>query len=61
MVDLAVIIVSWNTKALVIQAVESLLADLLSSRLQAQVVVVDSASADGTRHRHCDQLSPPSR
>jgi N-acetylglucosaminyl-diphospho-decaprenol L-rhamnosyltransferase len=48
MVDLAVIIVSWNTKALVIQAVESLLADLLPSGLQAQVVVVDSASADGT-------------
>ncbi|MBL8156179.1 MAG: glycosyltransferase, partial [Anaerolineae bacterium] len=46
--DLAVIIVTWNVRELVIDALRTLLDDLAISGLQAQVVVVDSASHDGT-------------
>ncbi len=46
--DLAVIIVSWNVRDLVIEALRSLFADLDSSGLRAQVLLVDSASTDGT-------------
>jgi hypothetical protein len=46
--DLAVIIVTWNVRELIIDALRTLLEDLSSSGLQAQVVVVDSASHDGT-------------
>ncbi len=47
-VDLAVIIVSWNVRAQVLEALRSLNADLEASRLQARVLLVDSASSDGT-------------
>lgn len=47
-VDLAVIIVSWNVQALVLDALRSLYADLETSRLRARVLLVDSASSDGT-------------
>ncbi|HYO87112.1 MAG TPA: glycosyltransferase family 2 protein [Candidatus Limnocylindrales bacterium] len=46
--DLAVIIVSWNVRALVLEALNSLYADLDASGLHAQVLLVDSASSDGT-------------
>ncbi len=46
--DLAVIIVTWNVRELVIEALRTLLDDLSTSGLQAQVIVVDSASHDGT-------------
>jgi hypothetical protein len=46
--DLGVVIVTWNVRALVLNAVDSLLADLRTSQLAARVVVVDSASSDGT-------------
>lgn len=46
--DLAVIIVSWNVRDQVIEALRSLYADLESSGLRARVLLVDSASGDGT-------------
>jgi hypothetical protein len=48
MTDLAVIIVTWNVRALVLDALRSLYADLAEARLSASVHVVDSASEDGT-------------
>lgn len=44
--DLAIIIVSWNVKALVLKNLEALRQALVG--LSVQVVVVDNASADGT-------------
>lgn len=46
--DLAVVIVTWNVRDLVLDCLKSLYADLEQSGLSAEVVVVDSASADGT-------------
>lgn len=46
--DLAVVIVTWNVKDLVLQALQSLYDDLATSGLSATVYVVDSASSDGT-------------
>lgn len=48
MPDLAVIIVTWNVRHLVLEALRTLYADLQESGLEADVYVVDSASADGT-------------
>lgn len=48
MTDLAVIIVTWNTRSLTLEALRSLFIDLDSSGLDAAVYVVDSASSDGT-------------
>jgi GT2 family glycosyltransferase len=45
---LAVIIVTWNTRDLTLQALRSLFADLEASDLAADVYVVDNASTDGT-------------
>lgn len=46
--DLAVVIVSWNTRDLTLDAVRTLLADLDSHGPQAEVWVVDNASSDGS-------------
>ena len=46
MLDLAVIIVSWNTRDLTIQTIQSLLADVSASQLKYHVLVVDNASKD---------------
>ena len=48
MADLAVVIVTWNVRDLVLNALQSLYADLEQSALTATVYVVDSASHDGT-------------
>ncbi|MEO1290871.1 MAG: glycosyltransferase family 2 protein [Chloroflexota bacterium] len=48
MIDLAVVIVTWNVREIVLDALRTLYADLEQSNLTAQVVVVDSASSDGT-------------
>ncbi|NDJ61097.1 MAG: glycosyltransferase family 2 protein [Chloroflexi bacterium] len=48
MPDLAVVIVTWNVRDLVLAALRSLFADLAASDLTADVYVVDSASSDGT-------------
>ncbi len=46
--DLAVIIVSWNTRDLTLNALRTLYADLAAHGPDAQVWVVDCASADST-------------
>jgi N-acetylglucosaminyl-diphospho-decaprenol L-rhamnosyltransferase len=48
MADLAVIIVTWNVRDLVLQAIQTVLDDMESSNLNGQVYVVDSASHDDT-------------
>lgn len=48
MTQLAVIIVTWNVCDLALEAVRTLYADLAQSGLSHRVVVVDSASSDGT-------------
>jgi GT2 family glycosyltransferase len=48
MTSLAVIIVSWNVRELLRGCLTSLHADLTNVEVDARVVVVDSASADGT-------------
>jgi hypothetical protein len=48
MVDLAVVIVTWNVRELVLDALGTLYADLENSGLSHEVYVVDSASSDGT-------------
>jgi N-acetylglucosaminyl-diphospho-decaprenol L-rhamnosyltransferase len=47
-VDLAVVIVTWNVRDLVRDALRTLLEDIEDSGLQTKVWVVDNASADGT-------------
>ncbi|NDJ78146.1 MAG: glycosyltransferase family 2 protein [Chloroflexi bacterium] len=46
--ELAVIIVSWNTRDLTLQTLRALYEDLEEFGPQAQVWVIDNASADGT-------------
>jgi len=48
MPDLAVIIVSWNVRGLLVACLRSLFADLARAGLTAQVWVVDNGSTDGT-------------
>ena len=48
MLDLAVVIVSWNVRELLRACLRSCLDDLHASGLQGRIVVVDSASSDGT-------------
>jgi N-acetylglucosaminyl-diphospho-decaprenol L-rhamnosyltransferase len=48
MPTLAVVIVSWNVRGLLVACLRSLLADLERSRLKAEVWVVDNGSSDGT-------------
>lgn len=48
MVELAVIIVNWNTRDLTLDALRTLYADLEASELSSQVWVVDNASSDGS-------------
>jgi len=48
MPDLAVVIVTWNVRDLIVPAISSLLTDLTASALDAVVHVIDCASHDGT-------------
>lgn len=48
MIDLAVVIVTWNVRELVLNALASLFEDLAISGLSSEVYVVDSSSKDGT-------------
>jgi len=48
MLDLAVIIVTWNVREIVLDALRTLYDDLENSGLSAKVIVVDSASTDGS-------------
>ena len=47
--DISVVIVTWNNAEVIAGALSSLHADLLTTGLQYEVWVVDSASTDGTR------------
>lgn len=46
--DLAVVIVTWNVRDLICQALDTILADLSSTSLSWRLLVVDSASSDDT-------------
>ncbi len=46
--DLSIVIVSWNVKDLLRQCLQSLLADLQTAPLTGEIIVVDSASTDGS-------------
>ena len=46
--DVAVVIVSWNVRALVLEALRTLQADLATTSLDAETWVVDNASSDET-------------
>ena len=48
MIDLAVVVVTWNNEDVIAPALSSLLKDLKTSGLSYQVWLVDSASDDGT-------------
>lgn len=48
MLDVAIIIVSWNVRDYLVQCLRSVFADLQRSRLRGEVWVVDNASTDGT-------------
>lgn len=48
MADLAVVLVSWNVRALILDALKSLIADLNANGPAAEIFLVDSASSDGT-------------
>jgi hypothetical protein len=50
-VDLAIIIVSYNTRDLLAVCLESVFAGLERSRLAGQVCVIDNASADGSAEK----------
>lgn len=49
MVDVAVVVVSWNVRDLLARCLDSVQASLADSGLSWQLVVVDNASTDGTR------------
>jgi len=46
MIDLSVIILSYNTKDLTQKCLDSLFASLSKSRIKSQVIVLDNASQD---------------
>lgn len=46
--DLSVVVVNWNTRAMLRDCLASLQADLATAPLSAEVIVVDNASADGS-------------
>ncbi len=48
MVDLAVVIVSWNVREMLAACLHAVLADLKGSELSGQIWVVDNASTDGS-------------
>lgn len=48
MIDVAVIIVSWNVREYLADCLRSVCADLGRSQLHGQIIVVDNASTDGT-------------
>ena len=48
MIDVAVIIVSWNVREYLADCLRSVCSDLGRSRLHGQIFVVDNASTDGT-------------
>ena len=47
--DLAIVLVHYRTPVLLVDAVQALLRDLASSRLSAEIVVVDNGSEPADR------------
>jgi hypothetical protein len=60
MMDVAVVIVSWNVRDYLANCLRSVYADLEHSRLEGEVWVVDNASTDGTQELLAD-LFPTTR
>lgn len=60
MLDLVVVIVSWNVRDYLASCLRSVYADLKRSGLSGQVWVVDNASTDGTQELLAD-VFPPTR
>jgi len=48
MIDVAIIIVSWNVRNYLSDCLRSVAADLRASRLRGEIWVIDNASTDGT-------------
>ncbi|MEQ8671704.1 MAG: glycosyltransferase family 2 protein [Aggregatilineales bacterium] len=48
MIDLAVVIVTWNVRDLALNAIQTLMDDLAQTEITYSIYLVDSASADGT-------------
>lgn len=48
MVDLSVIIISFNTREITAKSIDSLVTSLQSSRISYEIIVVDNASTDGS-------------
>ena len=46
--DLSIVVVNWNTRHVILDCLESILANL--DRLSVEVIVVDNASTDGSAH-----------
>lgn len=57
MIDVAVIIVSWNVRNYLSDCLRSVAADLRASRLRGEIWVVDNASTDGTVELLADLFS----
>jgi N-acetylglucosaminyl-diphospho-decaprenol L-rhamnosyltransferase len=47
-IDLSIIIVSWNVESFLAACLDTCLGSITSSQLNAEIIVVDSASSDGT-------------
>lgn len=47
-IQLSVVIVSWNTRELLTRCLRSVIGDIETSRIAAEIIVVDNASGDGT-------------
>lgn len=48
MIKISIIILSWNTKEVLAQCLESLFKDLRASKVSSEVIVIDNASSDGS-------------
>lgn len=47
-IELSVVIVSWNTRALLDRCLKSVIDDARRARVRVEVIVIDNASTDGT-------------
>ena len=48
MVDLSIVVVSWNVQELLSRCLQSVLAGLGASAIDAEIIVIDNGSADGS-------------
>ena len=59
MLDLAIIIVSWNVRDYLADCMRSVYADLDRCHLRGEIWVVDNRSTDGTQQLLCNLFQPP--